>query len=127
MFEHSIFSVDSRAGTCERNCRERHAGRNYTEFSECYALQLALCDLAERMFSREDVTWNWCYYHELIVIVASAVKGTLYGSVRVPRENLIGMILRGNNEVNIAVKFYDAKFQSLQYFELRAKNYVLRT
>lgn len=47
--------------------------------------QFVLRDLDERLFSREDVMWNWCYYHQLIVIIAHTVKGILYGSVRVSR------------------------------------------
>lgn len=48
--------------------------------------QLALCYAISRgrMVSRENVTWNWYYYHQLIVIVLRAVKGTLRGSVKVP-------------------------------------------
>lgn len=84
MFEHFIFFVNAQ-GTYERNYRKAAQLVEITSSFQSVTRQLALLrDLTGRMFSREDVTWNWYYYHQLIVIVLRTVKGTLRGSVKVP-------------------------------------------
>lgn len=85
MFEHFIFFVDAQGHTNVITAKQRSTLVEITSSFQSVTRQLALlCDLTGRMFSREDVTWNWYYYHQLIVIVLRAVKGTLRGSVKVP-------------------------------------------
>jgi len=104
--------MDSRAGMYERDCRERHAGRNYIEFSRVlrassrYAISPRGCSPART--SRR--------IGAIITSLSLSLRARARGkrnsprSVRLPRDNLIGMTLRRNDDVKITTRYCNAKF-----------------
>lgn len=81
MFEHFTFFVDAQGHT---NVITAKQGSTLVEITSSFRVLRASSRSHREDVLPEDVTWNWYYYHQLIVIVLRAVKGTLRGSVKVP-------------------------------------------